>query len=513
MACGRIGVVLGGLMLALGCAPTGAAGPGRSGDPSDRGGADAGPTGPIPGADAAPPSGFFCPGHTGTLADCDDPVASETLQNLDSDSDGLSDYEEICVYFTDPCLVDTDGDGLSDLVEVAAGTDPNDASSRIPEEDFAVVLPYHGDRVARTLLFSTAITIADLYFLIDTTGSMSGPINNVRSSLGMIAARVQERIPDVQMGVGRFDDFPFGGYGGSADQAYANVQDITADLAAVQAGLNTLSASGGADIPESQVEAIFQTATGLGGTWTHSGSTYSIPPRSCPAIPDEPSARRGYPCFRPGALPIVVLVSDATWHNNEAGGFAYSGINPPPATFDQAAAALSSIGGRFIGVMTGAQGGGPSYRAMATRTGSVDGAGNPLVYTASDGTVSTEIVNGIETIIGATPQDVSTRTANVPGNPDDFDATTFIKAIRPVQGYRDGIPGAGFASMDDTTFYGVIPGTLVEFTVDFWNDVRAPAERAQVFRARIFVVGNGVADLDQREVYIVVPPDGGPILI
>jgi hypothetical protein len=43
--------------------------------------------------------------------------------------------------------------------------------------------------------------------------------------------------------------------------------------------------------------------------------------------------------------------------------------------------------------------------------------------------------------------------------------------------------------------------------------VRPPAATAQVFRARIVVVGNGVARLDERMVYIIVPPEGGVILI
>ncbi len=44
---------------------------------------------------------------------------------LDSDGDGLSDWEEIHIYFTDPHDPDTDGDGLSDFDELHRyGTDP-----------------------------------------------------------------------------------------------------------------------------------------------------------------------------------------------------------------------------------------------------------------------------------------------------------------------------------------------------------------------------------------------------
>jgi hypothetical protein len=75
------------------------------------------------------------------------------------------------------------------------------------------------------------------------------------------------------------------------------------------------------------------------------------------------------------------------------------------------------------------------------------------------------------------------------------------------------MPGVTYARKDDRTFFEVIPGTQVEFAVDFHNDVRPTPARAEIHRARIIVVGNGVADLDARNVYIVVPPEGGVILI
>jgi hypothetical protein len=83
-----------------------------------------------------------------------------------------------------------------------------------------------------------------------------------------------------------------------------------------------------------------------------------------------------------------------------------------------------------------------------------------------------------------------------------------------VEGYSStGTPGEGYASKDDTTFYQVIPGTLVDFAVRFYNDIRMPQMTAEIFRAKIVVVGNGVADLDERNVYIVVPPEGFDIII
>ena len=49
-----------------------------------------------------------------------------TLAGLDTDADGLNDYEELYEAFTNPYDADTDSDGATDDDEVAASTDPND---------------------------------------------------------------------------------------------------------------------------------------------------------------------------------------------------------------------------------------------------------------------------------------------------------------------------------------------------------------------------------------------------
>lgn len=47
------------------------------------------------------------------------------LSLKDTDSDGLSDYDELYVFYTSPYLEDTDSDGINDKDEIAGGTDPN----------------------------------------------------------------------------------------------------------------------------------------------------------------------------------------------------------------------------------------------------------------------------------------------------------------------------------------------------------------------------------------------------
>ncbi len=47
------------------------------------------------------------------------------LKVLDTDNDGLSDWQELNVYGTSPYLADSDSDGLSDSAEISGGSDPN----------------------------------------------------------------------------------------------------------------------------------------------------------------------------------------------------------------------------------------------------------------------------------------------------------------------------------------------------------------------------------------------------
>jgi hypothetical protein len=460
--------------------------------------------------------------------------------DTDSDNDGLSDADEHGTTNTSPTNTDTDGDGFTDLAEIAASTDPTDPASRIPDTDFFVILPYMGPHVVKQLDFATDLRVADVYFLVDATGSMGGPIRNVQTSLADIAMRVRGTIPDVQFGVGYIEDFPFHDglfpspmhpyFGGDGDEAYHHQQDITDDLGAVDTALAALvrpdstmpsgytAIGNGGDGNESQVIGLYQTATGEGGSWTftRNGTMWSLPPRECPAAPDDPGRRRGYPCFRPGSLPIVVMVTDVEFHNGQTSFSApYTDITPDPQHITDAADAMNRLGARYIGVGIRDDSGmwtHGDHDFMATTTGSVDASGAPLVYPASMGEVGDQVVMAIETLALHTPMDVTTEADDWQPNPDGVDATQFIKSITAIEGYGPGA-GEGYDHHDDTTFYRVVPGTRLRFDVDFQNDFRMPAATAQIFRAKIAVIGNFSARLDERNVYIIVPPDHVSLII
>ncbi len=151
-------------------------------------------------------------GHT---TDCN-PVDSDgdgiiDALDRDSDNDGLSDGEETAAG-TDPVNRDSDGDGVTDLGETrGTGTDPLDPTSTIPSTDFFIVLPYNTDPVVRKLRFATNVSMADVYFLMDSTGSMYPEIQNVQNGLeSIIIPGVQRLVRDVQFGAGGFADYPSG---------------------------------------------------------------------------------------------------------------------------------------------------------------------------------------------------------------------------------------------------------------------------------------------------------------
>ena len=125
----------------------------------------------------------------------------------DSDNDGLGDREESEVYFTNPLLEDTDGDGFPDGAEVATGHDASDASDGIDPDDFFVVLPFGGPEQIRTLRFGTTLRKADVFFVVDRTGSMDGEVSNLRSGLSGLVDTLVTLIPDVGVGVGGYAGF------------------------------------------------------------------------------------------------------------------------------------------------------------------------------------------------------------------------------------------------------------------------------------------------------------------
>jgi len=417
------------------------------------------------------------------------------FRDRDSDNDGLPDSSE-AESGTSPTAADSDGDGVSDLVEVVAGTDalsPED-SPRI-RGDFVFVVPYEEppEPERDSLSFSTDIQYADVYFMMDTTGSMSGAITGLKTTLtGTIIPGVDAAIADVLFGVGKFDDYPFGGYGGGGDVAFLNLQHMTDDPALAQAAVNTMSAGGGADGPESHVPALHAVATGCGDG--------SIP--ADPACTD--ATLIGYPHFRDGAVPIIVLFSDAQFHNGPRGANygAISGVTPP--TYAATVAALNAIHARVIGVSSSSYGR-PDMVSLATDTGTVDGTGTPLVYDqyGGAGDFGTQVVEAVSDVANMVPMDIAALALD--DETDTVDARVFIDRIVPTEAPVE--PCTLGLTIVDSGYAGVLPGSTVCFDiVAAQNDTVEPTAEPQLYKATVQVWGDEVTILDERDIFFLIPP-------
>jgi len=60
-----------------------------------------------------------------SLTDVEEKAAGTNSNVIDTDNDGLSDYEEVKIYHTNPLSADTDGDGYLDGAEIKSGYNPN----------------------------------------------------------------------------------------------------------------------------------------------------------------------------------------------------------------------------------------------------------------------------------------------------------------------------------------------------------------------------------------------------
>ena len=61
-----------------------------------------------------------------------DAILEETkLKVIDTDEDGLNDWDELNVYGTSPYLADSDSDNLKDMDEIKKGTDPNCPAGKV----------------------------------------------------------------------------------------------------------------------------------------------------------------------------------------------------------------------------------------------------------------------------------------------------------------------------------------------------------------------------------------------
>jgi len=430
------------------------------------------------------------------------------------------------------------------------------------QQDFFFVLPYQdpGGNQTKPLDFTTAIPGLDVFFNMDTTGSMGGEINALETAINtVITPGIHTLVSDSQFGVGSMQDFPLDNHGSPncgtppSDQPFQLLQPITDNLADVAAGVNALSNSFGNpigcgnDLPESGIESIYQVATGDGLTGP------------APTFVPANHTGRGGVGFRTGTLPVVVSITDAVSHGvgevATCGGESVT-LEPEFTPFAHSRAqtkgALNAICGRSVGIAptggfgcdgvefleylstsTGARvppnawdlGGRPPGCAAGQCCTNFNGSGRapdadglcPLVFLVqtSGAGVTDSIVTGIQMLTRfatfTVPTEYEGVTTDVNGNPLPAPHTTadFLRSIVPETYLLPPPPPLVPApSFDGQEFFNVTPGTIVTFSVAAYNDFIVQTEDAQIFRATIRVTAGSscTITLDQRDVLILVPP-------
>jgi hypothetical protein len=350
----------------------------------------------------------------------------------------------------------------------------------------------------------------DVFLLFDDTGSFTSNSPIVRAAFPQIIASLQAALPGVDLGfgVGRFEEYAnFAGEFATGRPFILNQPIISADnpgfSAAIQAALDRTAPGYGGDQPETDIEALYQMATGAGfdgnnnGTTTDSGAAGLVSTQLTPgASGDVPSfasftvdaagnvlpasGNIGGAGFRPGALPIILTATDTGFAFQPrgetsitgAGGLtlpvsAFTQTSRPTTPFASGAAiqdtitALNALGALVVGLGTNGtatvdprQG----LEALARLTGAVNQSavtipngtldpiapGDPLYFQISSG-FGPSVANGVVTAIQNAVTSVSVNLTLRASDP----SVHFVSAPTVINGI-----GSGETATFDVTFTG-----------------------------------------------------------
>lgn len=255
-----------------------------------------------------------------------------------------------------PCntAADKDCDGIPDALDPFPSDKPFESDHQTIFMDLAP-----GQSGTNTFDLRFYLKTADVYFLLDMTGSMSEEraalINSLKSGNYLndpstpadestkvecadtdfdtkannelkdagIAGNIACLIRNAGLGAGWYREVPYSSrdsygieYAYPDLEPYENVQDIAygkpqtgmpTPVELLNSALGTFVTRGNQNLAESAGVALSAVATGgpIYTGWDRPG----VPARTCP------SGHFGYPCFRSDAMPIVVLVTDAPMMN------------------------------------------------------------------------------------------------------------------------------------------------------------------------------------------------------
>ena len=144
----------------------------------------------------------------------------------------------------------------------------------------------------------------DVLFVFDTSGSYWDDLPNMQAQMSSVMTEIAASFPNPRYAVANFKDFPIAPAGNGSDYAWMVDLDFTFNSVAVANSLAALTASGGADLPESQYEAIYQAMTGAGLDLNNDGDYLDLG-----EIAPQPLS------WDATRAPIIFLMTDADFHD------------------------------------------------------------------------------------------------------------------------------------------------------------------------------------------------------
>ncbi len=130
----------------------------------------------------------------------------------------------------------------------------------------------------------------DVMLLFDTSGSMSGVLEEAKSEIVGVMNHINGELPDAHFGVAEVRDIPIGADEKEVEESFEKPwkldQPLTSDLNSVKTAIEPLFADGGGDGPEAYGRALWETDTNPNVGW------------------------------RGGARHVIILIADNVPHDN-----------------------------------------------------------------------------------------------------------------------------------------------------------------------------------------------------
>jgi hypothetical protein len=187
----------------------------------------------------------------------------------------------------------------------------------VPNAVAGELAPGESMTVGKTVHTIAIPPLVDIFLLEDESGSFADDIANLQTLAGAggpLITALDATGANYATGVGGFRDFAQNIWGSPGDWVYRRLSDISPGGAGFVAGVPGLTAGGGGDIPEAQLEALHYLALTGHAAIDSNGDGDTVDANDT-AVGLQPS-------WRMGAKRVVLLATDASCHvTGDAGGW------------------------------------------------------------------------------------------------------------------------------------------------------------------------------------------------